>query len=221
MFLVNDMELLEKYNIKFKKPELLDKALTHSSYSNEHCSENYERLEFLGDAVLEIIVSEYLYLNMDLQEGGLSKIRASYVCEGALAKYAKDLNIPSYIKLGKGQKDSLNDTIIADVFESLMAAIYLDQGFNKVKEIIYSVIVPYIENKTIFMEDAKSALQEMVQTTKKSLEYVIVSESGPAHDKKYTVEVLVDNIVYGRGFGSSKKEAEQMAAMDAINKRAK
>lgn len=221
MFLVNDMKFLEKYNIKFNNLDLLSKALTHSSYANEHGGDNYERLEFLGDAVLEIVISEYLYLNLDLQEGGLSKIRASYVCEVALARYAKDMGIPEYIKLGKGQKEEFSDAIIADVFESLMAAIYLDQGIKKVKEIFYDIIVPYIESNTIFLEDAKSALQEMVQTTKKSLEYVVISETGPAHEKKYTIEVLVDNIVYGKGFGNSKKEAEQMAALDAINKRAK
>lgn len=215
------MKFLEKYNIKFNNEDLLNKALTHSSYANEHGGEDYERLEFLGDAVLEIVISEYLYLNLDLQEGGLSKIRASYVCEMALARYAKDIDLPNHIKLGKGQMGEVNNAIIADAFESLMAAIYLDQGIKKVKEIFYDIIVPYIENKEIFLEDAKSALQEMVQTTKKSLEYVVVKESGPAHEKKYTVEVLVDNIIYGRGFGNSKKEAEQMAALDAINKRAK
>lgn len=215
------MKFLEKYNIKFNNEDLLNKALTHSSYANEHGGEDYERLEFLGDAVLEIVISEYLYLNSDEEEGGLSKIRASYVCETALARYAKDIDLPDYIKLGKGQKDLINNAIVADVFESLMAAIYLDQGIEKVKKIFYDIIVPYIESNTIFLEDAKSALQEMVQTTRKSLEYVVVKESGPAHDKKYTIEVLVDNIVYGRGFGNSKKEAEQMAALDAINKRAK
>ncbi len=214
------MEILKKYNIKFKKSDLLSKALTHSSYSNEHGGENYERLEFLGDTVLQIIVSEYLYLNYDLQEGGLSKIRASYVCEAALAKYANDIHLQEYIKVGKGQSEA-NITILADTFESLMAAIYLDQGMEKVKKLVYDVVIPYIKNKTVFLEDAKSTLQEMVQTTKKSLEYVVVNESGPAHNKKYTVKVLIDNIVYGKGTGNSKKEAEQMAALDAMNKRAK
>lgn len=214
------MKLLEKYHINIKNEELLTMALTHSSYTNENGGECYERLEFLGDAVLEIVVSEYLYLNMDLQEGGLSKIRASYVCEAALARYAKDIDLPRYIKLGKGQKGEVNIAIIADVFESLMAAIYLDQGLDKVKTLVYEVIIPYIKKGTIFLEDAKSALQEMVQTDKKSLEYLVVNEIGPAHNKKYTVQVLVDGIIYGKGFGNSKKEAEQMAALDAINKKA-
>lgn len=214
------MNPLEKYNIKFNKPELLDMALTHSSYANEHGGENYERLEFLGDAVLEIIISEYLYLNVDLKEGGLSKTRASYVCEAALANYARKINLPEFIKLGKGQKDEENEAIIADVFESVIAAIYLDQGMGRAKDLVYKVIIPYIEKGTIFLEDAKSALQEMVQTTKKSLEYVVVKEAGPSHDKKYIIEVLVDGIVFGTGTGNNKKEAEQMAALDAINKKA-
>lgn len=214
------MKLLEKYQINIKNSKLLETALTHSSYTNENGGECYERLEFLGDAVLEIVVSEYLYLNMDLQEGGLSKIRASYVCEAALANYAKDIDLPRYIRLGKGQKGEVNTAIIADVFESLMAAIYLDQGLAQVKKLVYAVIIPYIKKGTIFLEDAKSALQEMVQTDKKSLEYKVINESGPAHDKKYIIQVLVDGIIYGKGYGNSKKEAEQMAALDAINKRA-
>ncbi|HOP65706.1 MAG TPA: ribonuclease III [Bacilli bacterium] len=215
------MNFLEKYNIKFNDPKLLETALTHSSYVNENGGENYERLEFLGDAVLEIIISEYLYLNLNLQEGGLSKLRASYVCEQALVKYAQDIDLPSHIKLGKGQSTESNEAIIADVFESVMAAIYLDQGIDKVKKLVYAVIIPYIKKKTVFLKDAKSALQEMVQTTKGCLEYVVIKEKGPAHNRKYTIEVRVDGIVYGIGFGNSKKEAEQMAALDAINKRAK
>jgi ribonuclease-3 len=214
------MNFLEKYQINIRNSKLLETALTHSSYTNENGGECYERLEFLGDAVLEIVVSEYLYLNMDLQEGGLSKIRASYVCEAALAKYAKDIDLPKYIRLGKGQNKEANVAIIADVFESLMAVIYLDQGINAVKRLVSKVVIPYIKKGTIFLEDAKSALQEMVQTDKKSLEYKVVNETGPAHERKYTIEVLVDGIIYGKGYGNSKKEAEQMAALDAINKRA-
>ena len=215
------MDFLKPFHIKMNNQELLDLALTHSSYSNEHGGGNYERLEFLGDAVLQLITSEYFYLNNNASEGELSKIRASYVCEEALAKYAKDLGIDKHIKLGNGQLHNLNDTIIADVFESVLGAIYLDQGFLVAKEYVLKIVVPYILKHYVFLGDYKSRLQEMVQTDKKSLEYVLVSETGPSHDKTFIYEVVIDNIVYGRGTGKSKKDAEQEAAKDAILKCAK
>jgi len=214
------MNFLEKYGIIFNGIELLETALTHSSYSNEHGTLNYERLEFLGDAVLQVITSEYFYLNTDLSEGDMSKIRASYVCEQALAEYSKKVGIDKYIKVGHGQEKDINDTIIADCFESVLGAIYLDQGFDIAKKYVYDVVIPYIEAKHTFFGDYKSVLQELVQTDKKSLEYVLINESGPAHDKRFMVEVRIDNIVYGVGVGRSKKEAEQKAACDAYKKRA-
>jgi len=214
------MNFLEKYGIIFNGIELLETALTHSSYSNEHGTLNYERLEFLGDAVLQVITSEYFYLNTDLSEGDMSKIRASYVCEQALAEYSKKVGIDKYIKVGHGQEKDINDTIIADCFESVLGAIYLDQGFDIAKKYVYDVVIPYIEAKHTFFGDYKSVLQELVQTDKKSLEYVLINESGPAHDKRFMVEVRIDNIVYGVGVGRSKKEAEQNAACDAYKKRA-
>lgn len=214
------MDFLEKYGIKIKDKSLLEMALTHSSYSNEHGTLNYERLEFLGDAVLQNITSEYFYLNTDLSEGDMSKVRASYVCEQALAEYSKKVGIDKYIKLGHGQEKNLNDTIIADCFESVLGAIYLDQGFEVAKKYVCEVVLPYIESEHLFFGDYKSLLQELVQTDKKSLEYVLINESGPAHDKRFMVEVRIDNIVYGVGSGRSKKEAEQKAAFDAYKKRA-
>ena len=215
------MDFLDKYGIKITNKELFETALTHSSYSNEHHTPNYERLEFLGDAVLQNITSEYFYLNTDLAEGDMSKVRASYVCEQALAEYSKKVGIDKHIRVGHGQEKNINDTIIADVFESVLGAIYLDQGFDVAKKYIYEVVVPYIEAEHLFFGDYKSLLQELVQTDKKSLEYVLINESGPAHDKRFMVEVRIDNIVYGVGIGKSKKEAEQNAAFDAYKKRAK
>jgi len=215
------MDFLEPFNIKIENKELLEQALTHSSYSNEHGGGNYERLEFLGDAVLQLITSEYFYNLNSESEGALSKIRASFVCEEALAQYSKDIGIDKYIKVGNGQIKNVNDTIIADCFESVLGAIYLDKGFVVAKEYVLKILEPYVKDQHIFLGDYKSRLQEMVQTDKKSLEYVLVSEDGPSHDKTFTFEVVIDGIVYGRGIGKSKKEAEQEAARDALNKSAK
>ena len=211
-------DVLAEYGIKIHNLELLKTALTHTSYSNEHDASNYERLEFLGDAVLELVTSEYFFLNTDYNEGDMSKIRASYVCEEALDAYAEKINLKKYIRVGKGQEKNINKTIVADVFESVLAVIYLDNGLEVVKDFIYKTIIPCIENKVQFVFDYKSILQELVQTNKNTLEYVVVSEDGPAHDKTFTVEVRIDDIIYGRGIGKSKKEAEQKAAEDAYKK---
>ncbi|MBD8922010.1 ribonuclease III [bacterium] len=215
------MDFLNKFNIKINNLELLNTALTHSSYANEHNCESYERLEFLGDAVLELIMSEYFYLTTDFKEGTMTKLRANYVCEKALATFFKDLGFDKYIRLGQGQSKTLNDTIIADVFEAVLAVIYLDQGFDIAKDYVKEVIVPYIIDKRDFNEDYKTRLQEIVQTDRKSLEYVLVREYGEAHKKRFVVEVKIDNIIYGKGTGKSKKEAEQKAAYDALSKSAR
>lgn len=215
------MNFLDKYQVKIKDKQLLETALTHSSYSNEHGGENYERLEFLGDAVLQLITSEYFYKKYHVQEGELSKIRASFVCEEALAQYAKDVGIDKHIRVGNGQIKNINDTITADTFESVLGAIYLDQGFDIAKRYALEVLSPYVLEHHIFLGDYKSKLQEMVQTDKKSLEYRLISETGPSHDKTFVFEVVIDGIVYGKGTGKSKKEAEQQAAYDALKKRAK
>ena len=196
-------------------------AFTHSSYSNEHHTDNYERLEFLGDAVLELVTSEYFYLHTNLKEGDMSKTRASFVCENALATYAKNIGLDKYILVGHGQEGKVNDTILADVFESVLGAIYLDCGFQKAKEYADQIILPYIKEGAHFLGDYKSLLQEMIQTDRKSLSYELVRETGPAHDKTFTVNVIIDGIVYGTGIGKSKKEAEQKAAYDAYQKRAR
>ena len=215
------MNFLEKYNISIKNNELLLTALTHSSYANEHDCEHYERLEFLGDAVLELITSDYFYNNENLSEGEMTKKRASYVCEEALAKYAEEIGYIPYIRVGHGQLNNINETIIADIFEAILGVIYLDCGYEVAKKYIYDIVIPHIKDKDTYLSDYKSALQELIQTDKKTLEYVLIEESGPAHDKTFTVEVKVDNIIYGKGVGKSKKEAEQLAAKDAFNKQAK
>lgn len=212
------MKCLEKMGIEIKNKELLETALTHSSYSNEHNCDNYERLEYLGDAILESVTSEYLYLNTDYSEGEMTKIRANYVCEKALATYSKKMGIDRYIRLGHGQIHNLNDTIIADVFEAVAASIYLDQGYEVVKKYLQDIIVPFIKEGWDFNTDYKTKLQEAVQTNKKSLEYVLIREYGEAHDKTFEMAVKIDDIIYGKGIGKSKKEAEQNAALDALNK---
>ena len=214
------MDFLEKLKLRINNKELLLTALTHSSYSNEHECDNYERLEFLGDAVLQILMSDYLYNKTDLSEGDMSKTRSSYVCESACLKYEEMINYRPYIRVGHGQIDNISDTIVADIFESIMGCIYLDQGIDAARSLFKQVVIPSVENHSIFLGDYKSKLQELVQTEKKSLEYVLVSESGPAHDKVFEVEVKIDDIIYGRGVGKSKKEAEQKAAMDAYSKQA-
>jgi ribonuclease-3 len=214
-------EYLESIGININDEALLKTALTHTSYSNEHRTKNYERLEFLGDAVLELVSSEYFYKKTDLNEGEMSKTRASYVCEEALFHYAKDISLEKYIRVGHGQEKNVNATIIADVFESVIAVIYLENGLEVARKFILDRMLPYVNENIQFVHDYKSLLQEMVQTTKRSLEYVIVKESGPAHNKDFVVEVRIDGMIYGRGCGKSKKEAEQNAARDAYKKSGK
>ena len=214
------MDLLKKYGIEFEGESLINKALTHTSYANENDVESYERLEFLGDAVLELVSSDYFYRKTHLPEGEMSRLRSLYVCENALFEYASKINLSEYIKLGNGIKEA-NKTVIADVFEAVIGVIFLEQGINKVRELFNKLIVPYIENEADFLKDYKSMLQEQVQTEKKSLKYKVVDESGPAHAKVFKVTVSIGGIVYGIGVGSSKKEAEQNAAKDAFTKQAK
>lgn len=214
-------ELLEKIGVKTNNVKLFEQAFTHTSYAYENNLKSYETLEFLGDAIVDLLVSDYLFKSNLYKEGEMTKIRASYVCENALYEYANDLGFGDYIKLGIGEKHSGGDkkkAILSDVFESFVAAMYLDKGFEKTKDYILKIVVPYIENKDILLfNDYKSALQEAVQTNKKSVEYVLLDESGPAHNRCFRVAVLVDDIVLGEGIGSSKKQAEQEAAKKALS----
>ncbi len=216
------MDIIKKYNLDLKN-DLYIRAFTHSSYSNEtKKNEDYERLEFLGDKILDFIVSEYLYINEHLSEGEMTRLRASYVCENALYEYSNKLEFYKYLRLGKGEENTggrHKKAILADVFEAFLAATYLLYGIDVVKNIVNDVVIPYIENEdNIFLNDYKSKLQEYVQTDKKSLEYEVINEEGPANNKIFTVVVKVDNIIFGKGTANSKKEAEQEAAKDALEK---
>jgi len=214
------METLKKFGINMDDSKLLSIALTHTSYANEHNCVSYERLEFLGDAVLELISSDYIYKTNKYNEGEMSRKRSLYVCENALYEYAKELDLKHYIKVGNGIREA-NKTVIADVFEAVIGAMYLEKGLDTVRDFFNTLIVPYIERNVDFLMDYKSTLQELVQTDKRSVEYVLVKEGGPAHKKYFVVNAIIDNIVYGSGKGGSKKEAEQQAAKEAIKKCAK
>ena len=217
-------KLFKKLGIKIKDKKLYETAFSHSSYVNEHKVKNdYERLEFLGDAVLDLVVADYLFNNYKETEGEMTKVRASYVCENANYSYAKSLNLDDYIRVGHGEsREGIKKAIVADTFEALMGAIYTDLGYATARKVILNIIVPYIEDPNItFFSDYKSTLQEAVQTEQKSLEYNLIAEEGPAHNKTFTVEVKVDDIVFGVGVGSSKKDAEQAAAKEAIEKMVK
>lgn len=216
-------ELFIKLNIKPKDLKLYNTAFLHSSYANEHRAKaDYERLEFLGDSVVDLVIADYLYSCKSEDEGEMTKVRASYVCENALYEYATNLGLNKYIKVGHGEEKEggkYKKAIVADIFEALMGAIYIDLGYATAIRTVLNIIVPYIENPDItFFSDYKSALQEYVQTEQKSLFYELVEESGPAHDRTFKVEVKIDGISYGTGVGGSKKEAEQEAAREAINK---
>jgi len=221
-------ELQNRIGYHFNNQELLKSAMMHSSYTNEKRFPKYkcnERLEFLGDAVLELVISDYLYKKREVDEGKMTKLRASYVCENALYEYSRDLNLSDYIKVGHGEEADggrFKKVIQADIFEALMGAIYLDLGFDIVKKVILSIIVPYIEDPNIsFFKDYKSVLQEYVQTEQRGLVYELENEEGPSHNKTFTIVVRIDNIIYGRGSAPSKKEAEQEAAKNALEKLAK
>ena len=209
---------------KFKNIKLLENALTHSSYANEVHSSlgSNERLEFLGDSVLSIIVSEYLYKNYKkLPEGELTKLRASLVCEKTLCMFSKQLNVGDFILLGKGEANNHGNeraSILADAFEAILAAIFLDGGIEVAKNHVLKFISPELENGEydLFI-DYKTALQEIIQRNpEERLTYVLVDESGPDHDKRFTVEVHLNSNVIGTGIGKSKKQAEQEAAHQAL-----
>ena len=182
-------------------------------------------MEFLGDAVLDLVVSDYLYRHSDKKEGDMTKIRASYVCENACFRYASDLEFSNYIKVGHGEElegGRYKKVILADIFEAFMGAIYLDLGYDTVRKVLLEIIVPYIEDESVtFFHDYKSSLQEFIQTEQRTLQYKVIKEEGPPHQRTFTVQVSVDDIIYGTGTANSKKEAEQEAARSALEKLAR
>lgn len=221
-------ELLQKdLNYYFKDEELLITALTHSSYANENKLgvENYnERLEFLGDTVLGLIVSQYLYKKYPhYPEGELTKIRAKVVCESSLAKAALKINLGKYLLLGKGEEATggrSRDSILADASEAITGAIYMDSDFETVSMLMldrFEVDIVYAVDKGNLFIDYKTELQEIIQKTNKSrLQYLVYKENGPDHNKLFYMNVVTNEVIIGTGAGKNKKEAEQAAAKDAL-----
>lgn len=209
--------------INFKNPALLSNALVHSSYANERKmskDKNNERLEFLGDAVLELVTSTYLFNTYKKEpEGKLTKLRASLVCEPTLAICAKDISLGEYLMLSRGEDMTggrERDSILSDAFEAVIGAIYMDQGIEAARVFIETHLLKDVENKVLFF-DAKTHLQEIVQGEgNETLNYVLVNEEGPDHQKQFTVEARIGERVIGKGVGRSKKTAEQHAAYEAI-----
>lgn len=218
-------ELQDKIGYRFQNTELLKQALTHSSFANEqkiNKLKDYERLEFLGDAVLELVSSEFLFReNSQMPEGQLTKLRASMVCEPALAYCAKDIDLGSYILLGRGEEYTggrYRSSITSDVMEAIIGAIFLDGGIENAKKHIYRFILSDLENKILFL-DSKTILQEEIQKKKDAqLRYELIGESGPDHNKQFTVDAYLNDVLIGSGTGRTKKAAEQQAAYEALLK---
>lgn len=220
-------ELEEKIGYEFKKKELIWQALTHSSFSNEqkiNKYKNYERLEFLGDAVLELLSSQFFFETYpDMPEGEMTKLRSSMVCELALAYCARDISLGDYLLLGKGEEITggrTRDSIISDVMEAVIGALYLDGGLSEADAFVKKYILSDLESKQLFY-DSKTILQEEVQRDGQSLTYELVSETGPDHDKVFMVEARIDGQTVGKGQGRNKKSAQQQAAYQALIARKK
>ncbi len=220
---INLSELERKINYSFKNKDLMKNAVIHSSYANEKRMPKYccnERLEFLGDAVLELVSSEFLFFaNEKMPEGELTKKRASMVCEPALAYCAKELGLGEYLLLGKGEDRTggrQRASVTSDAMEAMIGAIYLDGGFEPAKTFIHDFILKDQEDKRLFY-DSKTVLQEIVQArTKQPIKYQLIDEKGPDHDKVFEVMVLIGEEEYCTGKGKSKKHAEQNAAYQTI-----
>lgn len=219
-------ELMKKIGYSFKNAEILKLALTHSSYANEHRALNIEyneRIEFLGDAVLELVTSEYLYKdNHHMPEGEMTRLRASLVCEPTLALCAEEISLGGYLFMGKGEERSggrERASIVSDAMEAVIGAIFLDGGLEEARKFIHRFVLTDLENKKLFT-DSKTILQELVQGEHgdKELVYKIINEEGPDHNKVYTAAVYVGGVEEGSGTGRSKKAAEQSAAYKAVLK---
>ena len=217
-------KLEENIKYSFKNRTLLENALSHSSYANEKHLKygSNERLEFLGDAVLSVIVADYLYKNFpDRPEGELTKLRASLVCEKSLCGFARNLQLGDFLLLGRGEEQNggrERDSILADAFEAVLAAVYLDGGMDIAREYVLRFIkeeLSHTEDEAF--HDYKTILQEVIQRNpEERLSYVLCGESGPDHNKSFSVEVYLNSNVIGSGTGKTKKRAEQMAAKDAL-----
>ena len=216
-------QLQQVIHYQFHNITFLEVALTHSSFANEmrHQVRYNERQEFLGDAVLSIIVSDYLFNNYTVPEGDLTKLRAALVCERSLDVMANKIGLGDYLRLGHGEEMTGGRTrpsIIADAFEALIAAIYLDSGIESAREFVLPFVIEMLEHEdSLSFKDYKTILQEIIQQNpEEKLVYKLVGEKGPDHDKRFVVEVLLNSNVIGKGQGRSKKTAEQMAAKEAL-----
>ncbi len=217
------LEFEKNINYTFKDKDLLKQALMHSSYANDKKLskfQNNERLEFLGDAVLELSVSEYIYSKyLNKPEGELTRLRASIVCEPTLAECARAISLDKFILLGRGEERTggrNRDSIISDAFEAVLGAVYLDGGFANAKEFVKAFVLCDLKEKQLFY-DSKTILQEYVQKTYKvAVSYEVIKESGPDHAKVFEVNALIDDKVVGTGSGTSKKHAEQKASYNAL-----
>ncbi len=218
------MKKLEtKIKYTFKNHDYLAEALTHSSFANENsgslpCN---ERMEFLGDAVLSIISAEYLYNKFPkMPEGRLTKLRSSLVCTQSLSAFAKEIELGNYLKMGKGETASGGadrPSVLEDAFEALIAAIYLDGGMEEAKRFVLRFLSREVENHHVNFRDYKSLLQEIIQQNPdETLTYTVVGTSGPDHDKRFDVELKLNSNIIGKGHGTSKKNAEQLAAKEAL-----
>lgn len=221
MYSIEDFEKILGYNFTNKK--LISTALTHSSFANESgkSGDNYERLEFLGDAILEFITSEYIFYKFkNLPEGKLTRIRASLVCEKTLNIFAHKLKIGKFIRLSHGEEKTggrERASILADSFESIVAAIFLDGGMECAKKIVLRFISNELDQPCEIVKDYKTKIQEYMQSKKqKEIKYNLISEVGPDHDKKFTMEIEIQGVSMGLGTAGSKKEAEQLAAKSAL-----
>jgi len=209
----------------FKSPELLTRAFTHTSYANEHNTNSYERLEFLGDAIVDFLVGEYLFNNFpEMDEGMMSRIRASLVCEKALSELAMEIGIDKYMRLGNGARqsgDSNRPSILSDMFEAHIAAMYLDAGLDNTRQYLYSIYGERINEATKSDQviDYKTKLQEKLQADGPcNIIYEVISADGPVHHCLFEMQVTANGKVLGKGSAYSKKEAQQRAAQDALNK---
>ncbi|MBS7324477.1 MAG: ribonuclease III [Angelakisella sp.] len=215
--------LQDRIGYRFRDPSLLERALTHSSYANEckQKTECNERMEFLGDAVLSIIVADHIFHKFHLAEGDLTKIRASLVCEKSLFEFARKIDLGSELLLGHGEEQTggrERPSVVSDAFEALIAAIYLDGGLEKAAQFVLPFVEEDLGHEEAPFVDYKTRLQEIIQKNpEERVEYVLVSAQGPDHDKKFVVEVHLNSNVIGRGVSRSKKGAEQAAAQEALS----
>lgn len=224
----NNLKKVFKFlNLTYSNVELYFEAFSHPSFGNENgTNKDYERLEFLGDTILDFLVGEYLYKNKNMTEGEMTKVKAMYVCEQANADYTTEMHLTDLIMVGVGankSKEQERESVKGNVFESFLGALYLDHNIDYVRDLLEIWVFPKIDDiKTKFFTDYKTKLQEELQAERgESPMYLIVNEEGPAHDKTFEAVVKVSGIKFGRGKGKTKKDAEQAAAKDALEKQAK